>query len=196
MVSGGVRAAAPAYIDGGNVEVDAGSGAVDTATLPWVNGPQQTLQTYPGEPASPWAGRTAFAGDSFGWTASQLDLSSFAGQTVRPKFTLRGDQSVGFIGWWLDDIVVYTCDIPAPPTTTAAGADGSADPDPDPDTARGGSSSSTTKLKVKIGRSVKIVATVKTSTGAAATGKVNVQGGSQEGREDDHRSRRARPCSR
>ena len=31
------------YIDGGTVEVDAGTGAVDTAALPWVNGPQQTL---------------------------------------------------------------------------------------------------------------------------------------------------------
>ena len=166
------------FIDGGTVEIDAGSGVVDTASLPWVNGPQQTLITYPDEPvANPWAGRKAFAGDSYGFTSSQLDLSSFAGQTIKPRFTLRGDQSVGAIGWWLDDIVVYTCDAPTPPPTpptTPATTSPTTSPTASPTAAATPpvvQLTSTMKLKVKTGKPVKIVATVKTSAGAA-TGKV------------------------
>lgn len=155
--------ASPKYVDGGTVEVDAGAGPVDTAGLPWVNGPQQTLQASGAGIANPWAGRTAFGGDSFGWTSSQLDLSSFAGQSVTPQFTVRGDLRNSFIGWWLDDIVVYTCDVPAPPAIApqAPASPPSVAPVP-----------STTKLKVTTGRSVRFVATVKISTGAPATGKV------------------------
>ena len=81
------RASGP-YLDGGTVEVDAGSGPVDAAALPWTNGPAQTLSAWSASVPNEWAGRKAFAGDSFGWTASQLDLSSFAGKTVKPSFTV------------------------------------------------------------------------------------------------------------
>ena len=47
-----------AFIDGGTVEVDAGAGAVDAAALPWINGPQQTLQRLPRR-ASRTRGRAA-----------------------------------------------------------------------------------------------------------------------------------------
>ena len=47
---------------------------LDTAALPWVNGPTQTLA-----PAAQRRTRRAFGGDSLGWVASRLDLSSFAG---------------------------------------------------------------------------------------------------------------------
>ena len=47
-----------------------------------------------------------------------------AGQPVRPTFTSR--TQAGGLGWWLDDIVIYTCDggtvtappLPPPPTST------------------------------------------------------------------------------
>lgn len=136
----------PFYIDGGTVEVDAGAGPVDTAGLPWTNGPRQVLQPYPGT-TNPWAGRAAFAGDSFGWNASQLDLSSFAGATVKPVFTTRGDATVGYIGWWLDDISVYTCDVPpvvTPPTPPVVTK-----------------SASRTTLEVSTGAKVKVTAKVK-----------------------------------
>jgi len=180
----GFAQGAAAYIDGGTVEVDGGSGALDTATLPWTNGPQQTLQTYPGASTNQWAGRKAFAGDSFGWTASQLDLSSFAGQTVKPQFTLRGDDSFGFIGWWLDDIVVYTCDGATLPTTSPAPTSTpvptqqpapTTSPVPTVPPTATPAQASTTKVKVvkiKPGKPVKVTAIVKVSSGAAATGRV------------------------
>ncbi|MDX6371229.1 MAG: bacillolysin, partial [Nocardioidaceae bacterium] len=92
--------------DGGTVEVDAGAGAVPTQALPWVNGPEQPIFSS----TNPANGKKAFGGDSRGYIASRLDLSSFAGKTVKPQFTLNTDFTIGFIGWYVDDIQVYTCD--------------------------------------------------------------------------------------
>jgi hypothetical protein len=98
-----------AYFDGGTVEVDDlgdAPGPVDAAALPWVNGPTHTLVSQFGNPAS---GRKGFGGDSFGFVASRLDLSSYAGRTIKPQFSMNTDDSVEYIGWWLDDVTVYTC---------------------------------------------------------------------------------------
>ena len=92
--------------DGGTVEVDAGSGPVETQGLPWVNGPEQKI--FSG--SNPANGKKTFGSDSRGYLASRLDLSSFAGKTVKPQFTLNTDSSIGFIGWYVDDIQIYTCD--------------------------------------------------------------------------------------
>ncbi len=110
------------HYDGGVVEVDdlsTPAGPVDTSGGAWVNGPQQTLVPHPG---NPHGARTVFGGDSFGWTASRLDLSGFAGRDVRLRFAALGDNSDSLIGWWLDDITVYTCDSPLPSTPSAPSA--------------------------------------------------------------------------
>ncbi|KAA1424784.1 hypothetical protein FE697_002395 [Mumia zhuanghuii] len=102
----------PDYFDGGTVEMTpVGATKVGTASLPWLNGPKQVLVQGDGFPNA-YAGMTAFAGDSGGWVASRLDLSSFAGKSVRPSFTVRGDAYAAMWGWYLDDIEVYTCDLP------------------------------------------------------------------------------------
>lgn len=115
--------------DGGTVEVDDvddAAGPVDTAGLPWVNGPSRVLYSWSGNTNG---GRTAFAGDSRGYLGSRLDLSSLAGHHVKVQFTTRGDEYGTFIGWYLDDITVYTCDPvilnAAPPTITGATSVGS-----------------------------------------------------------------------
>ncbi len=95
-----------AFFDGGTVQVNGDSAAV-VAAKPWVNGPSQTISGLYG---SPIAGQKAFGGDSFGWVASRLDLSSYAGTSVTPKFTLSFDNGYAYPGWWLDDVTVYTCD--------------------------------------------------------------------------------------
>jgi hypothetical protein len=41
--------------------------------------------------------------------SSRLNLSRFAGRTVRLRWTVSGDRTVAFLGWWLDDIDIYTC---------------------------------------------------------------------------------------
>ena len=151
------RASGP-YIDGGTVEVD----GADAAGLPWTNGPVQTLSAWSPSVPNEWAGRKAFGGDSFGWSASQVDLSSYAGKTVKPSFTSRGDGSDAYIGWWLDDISVYTCDVP--PVVTP--------PAPTPTPPPVAKLTSSTKLKISTGKKVTIIAKVK-AAGPKATGKVS-----------------------
>ena len=92
-----------AFYDGGVVGINDEAASSE----PWVNGPQDVLSTQYG---NPWGGKPSFGGDSLGWVASRLDLSSWAGQSVTPSFYLFSDSSVGFIGWFIDDVEVYTCD--------------------------------------------------------------------------------------
>ena len=89
---------------------------------------------------APNTGRKAFGRDSLGWVASRLDLSAWAGAPVRPQFTMRTDVVVGYVGWWLDDIAIYTCDggtIVTPPVTPTptphAHLHAQPDAHPDPD---------------------------------------------------------------
>jgi hypothetical protein len=113
------------YFDGGTVEIDDAAdalGMLDTSGMIWVNGPSQTLQ-------SPNVGRRAFAGDSFGWLASRTDLSAYAGRPVTPRFTMRTGPSGAYLGWWLDDVRVYTCDGVA---ATPGAPGGTPEPTPPP----------------------------------------------------------------
>ncbi len=105
------------FYDGGTVEINGAATAGGT----WVNGPASTITSGS---ASPIAGQLAFGGDSRGYTASRLDLTPFAGTSVTPRFTLHSDNSTYYLGWWLDDITVYTCQA-GPNTAPAvnAGAD-------------------------------------------------------------------------
>lgn len=91
------------FFDGGVVEVN----GRNAARLPWVNGPRRVLSTKYRNPAG---GQRAFSGDSLGYLASRVNLSSYAGRTVRPAFTMYTDEEVGFNGWYVDDVRVYTCD--------------------------------------------------------------------------------------
>ncbi|KRA32700.1 MULTISPECIES: M4 family metallopeptidase [unclassified Nocardioides] len=92
------------YWDGGTVDVvDANDNAYLLPAGAWLNGPVRSLQ-------APYSGVKAFAGSSRGWVGSRVDLSSMAGQVIRPRFTMRSDSSVGAPGWYVDDVVVYTCD--------------------------------------------------------------------------------------
>src|SRR5262249_38501586 len=59
--------------------------------------------------SNPLAGRNAFVKDSFGYTASQLDLTSLAGQNVRFRFRIGTDQAIDDYGWFIDDIRIYRC---------------------------------------------------------------------------------------
>jgi Zn-dependent metalloprotease len=107
-------ASSPAfYPDGGQVLVQTLSGSTwTTRTVPWVNGPNR-----------PWGATAAmvFGGDSHGYGSGRVDLSSLAGQTVRIVFKVLGDQDTYLLGWWLDDLRLYTCpdSVASVPRTTA-----------------------------------------------------------------------------
>ena len=95
--------------DGGLVEYSVNGGGT------WVDAGSKITagQTYGGTistgRSNPREGFSAFVGDSWGHTASQLDLSSLAGQTVNYLFLIATDNSGWDYGWWVDDFVVYTC---------------------------------------------------------------------------------------
>lgn len=58
------------------------------------------------------SGRSGFTGISHGYVSSRLNLSTLAGQTVKFRWRVGTDDSVGAMGWWLDDVRVYACDVP------------------------------------------------------------------------------------
>lgn len=92
------------HFDGGRVEYSLNRGRTwhNTADLRWVNGPRQLINRR----GDRFRG---FGGDSHGYMSSRLNLSRFAGRTVHLRWTVSGDRTVAFLGWWLDDIDVYTC---------------------------------------------------------------------------------------
>jgi len=93
--------------DGGAIEISLDSGA-------WQDlGPHITQGGYdrhipPG--LNPLQGRDAWGGTSSGWQHVVVDLSAYAGSSVRFRFTLGADQgNVGtWEGWYVDDVSVTT----------------------------------------------------------------------------------------
>ncbi len=59
--------------------------------------------------SNPLGGRSAFARDSWGYTASQLDLSTLTGLPFRFRFLVGTDFSIDEYGWFVDDPRIYTC---------------------------------------------------------------------------------------
>ncbi len=97
------------FYDGGTVEVadlTLGQDPQPAEGLRWVNGPRHRIVDGEGNPA---AGRKAFSGDSRGYLASRVKLTKYAGHTVAAQFTMNVDNVNPDVGWYLDDIRVYTC---------------------------------------------------------------------------------------
>ena len=100
----------PPNWDGGVVEYSLNSGTTWTDALSLYS----AGSSYPGSIASgygnPLAGRTAYVGTSRGYTGTQLNLASLAGQNnVRFRFRLGTDSIADWFGWQVDDIRIYTC---------------------------------------------------------------------------------------
>jgi len=97
------------YYDGGQIQLttnggstwfDAGSLISDGASY------GGTLSTCC---SNPLGGQSAFVRDSWGYTASQLDLSSLSGTAFGFRFAIGSDLSVDEYGWFVDDLRIYTC---------------------------------------------------------------------------------------
>ncbi len=65
---------------------------------------------------------SAFTGTSFGYTGTRLNLTSLAGQSIRLRFRIGTDVGGSSLGWFVDNIRIYTCITtppPVPPSITA-----------------------------------------------------------------------------
>jgi Zn-dependent metalloprotease len=77
---------------------------------------------------NPFTGQEAFSGGdqgstSSGWGNSRIDLSSLglnAGQTIRLRWDLSSDGCIGWDGWYIDDVRVYSCTTPTVQFVSAA----------------------------------------------------------------------------
>jgi hypothetical protein len=96
--------------DGGLLEVSTNNGTT------WTQLPNAAMLTQPYTGplgAGPASGAQAWCGDPAPYTRSIVDVDSFAGQTVRFRWRLSTDSSVGRVphGWYVDDIRVQSCGI-------------------------------------------------------------------------------------
>jgi Zn-dependent metalloprotease len=94
--------------DGGVVEY-----STDNGTMWNDGGVLMDAHYYPGRISTtsdnPLAGRYAFTGTSYGYVSTRLDLTPLKGMNVRFRFRIGTDSSVGSLGWFIDDIRIYTC---------------------------------------------------------------------------------------
>ncbi len=104
------------HYDGGVVEYSTNNGSswTDAGSLIDAGRTYDGLLTTASD--NPIEGRSAFCGDSFGYTGTRLDLASLASQSVRFRFRIGTDSFVSDYGWYLDDFGIYTC---APACTVA-----------------------------------------------------------------------------
>ena len=102
------------YLDGGEVLVQTlHDGRWTTRPVTYVNGPKQTMEG---------TGTKIFGGDSHGYGSTRVDLGSLGGETARVVFRVSGDEDSSYIGWWVDDIRLFTCpnEVASVPLTTVA----------------------------------------------------------------------------
>jgi Zn-dependent metalloprotease len=113
-------AAFTSYYDGGVLEYSINNGTI------WIDAKSlfSSGQNYRGPLKSGTgnllASRFAFAGDSHGYVDSRYKLETLAGQTIRFRWRMGTDQSYSVLGWYVDDVRIYTCvGIPKAPTLSA-----------------------------------------------------------------------------
>jgi len=94
--------------DGGVLEYTKNGGAtwIDAGSLMQYNGYKGTIKTgY----SNPLANRSAFVGVSHGYISTRVNLKSLAGQTVSFRWRMGLDNGGYAMGWWVDNVRVYTC---------------------------------------------------------------------------------------
>jgi subtilisin family serine protease len=102
------RRDASSCYDGGVVEISTNGGSTWTRL-------QSELLTDPYDgPVSNCCGNpilntNAWCGDPQNWTSSVVNLTAFKGQTVKLRFRLATDDTVGREGWYIDDVAVQSC---------------------------------------------------------------------------------------
>ena len=93
--------------DGGVIEYSTDGGTIWQTAQSFIDGGR----TYNGtlNAGNPLGAVQAFVSDSFGYTATRLNLSALQGQSVRFRFRVANDSSVNYYGWMVDNVQIYTC---------------------------------------------------------------------------------------
>jgi hypothetical protein len=118
--------------DGGNLKISVNGGpyTLVPASAYTFNAYNTTLQTAAAGNTNPLAGQAAYSGTDGGsvfgsWGQSQVDLVALGvmpGDTVRLRYDLGMDGCNGNDGWYVDDVHVYTCELPQAPDCSGATA--------------------------------------------------------------------------
>ncbi len=95
------------YYDGGVVEfsTDGGGSWQPMGCYFAYNGYSGEISMYYDNPL--W-GNQAFVGRSDGFISSRLDIGPLAGENIRFRFRIGSDSSVDCLGWFIDDIMIYS----------------------------------------------------------------------------------------
>ncbi len=101
------------FYDGGVIELstNAGGGWIEAGDLISAGiGYRGSIDANFGNPLG---GRPGFVGDSRGYSSTQLDLTSLAGQSVRFRFRIGTDDTTDFCdyGWFVDDLRIFECPV-------------------------------------------------------------------------------------
>ena len=96
------------YFDGGIVEYSVNGGATwqDAMNLFEFNGYDGLIYQFWNNPLK---GHPAFGGSSHGYISSRLNLASLAGKSVMFRWRMVLDDSGYSLGWWVDNVKIYTC---------------------------------------------------------------------------------------
>jgi len=98
--------------DGGVVEysVDGGTNWYNLSILGSraENGYEDALYST----SNPLSNQEGFTGRSHGYISSRFKLSDLAGQDARFRWRMGLDSSVYRWGWWVDDVKLYSCNVP------------------------------------------------------------------------------------
>jgi len=100
--------------DGGNVKISINGGAwqLVPAAASLHNGYNTPLfdSAAPEGNTNPMAGQYAWTGSS-SWGSTLLDLYDFVsgGETIRLRFEFGKDGCTGIVGWYVDDVEIYSC---------------------------------------------------------------------------------------
>jgi Zn-dependent metalloprotease len=97
------------YYDGGRVEYSDDGGTNWSDAGPLIVAGQTYGGTISNARLNPLGGQSAFVAESWGFTATQLDLSASAGNDFAYRFLLGTDIAVDEYGWFLDDFRIYSC---------------------------------------------------------------------------------------
>ena len=94
--------------DGGYVEISTDSGNTYQLIEP-VNGyTGHVYNKYKQQTIPAWTGVSGGGNHGEGaWTLGTFDLTPFAGQNVKIRFTFISDMSVAYLGWFVDNIHIY-----------------------------------------------------------------------------------------